>query len=75
MLLAGAAGGEGIVAVVKAHALGVRLREVRNLKFPLVFSLGGRRFSNFFSPSVSAFDYRSLSNVISGVTSGRYLAY
>ena len=50
LLLAGAAGGEGFVAVVKAHALGVRLREVRNLKFPLVFSLGGRRFSNFFSP-------------------------
>ena len=38
------------MAVVKARALGVRPREVRNLKFPLVFSLGGRRFSNFFSP-------------------------
>ena len=38
------------MAVVKARALGVRPREVRNLKFPLVFSQGGRRFSNFFSP-------------------------
>ena len=50
MLLADATGGEAAVAVVKARALGVRPREVRNLKFPLVFSLGGRRFSNFFSP-------------------------
>ena len=38
------------MAVVKARALGVRPCEVGHRAFPLVFSLGGRRFSNFFSP-------------------------